>query len=335
MAFLVVNADDYGLTAGVSRAILRSHLEGVVTNTSVLTVAPAFATTARWLDDAPTLGVGLHLTAVGEDPPLLSAAEVPTLVDRNGAFALSSIKMVPRLAARRVDRADLEREFTAQYDAFCAMGRTPTHLDTHHNLHLWPMVGELVATLAERWSVPAVRVPWSRASTPTGMGVRRFGRTLRRRLDAGGIWHPDDYFGIDEGGRMNTPTLLGLIDRLPVPGVGDESATTVEIAVHPGETGDADLAQYPWPGAARDAELASLTSSVVAERIRAFGHRLVPYGPPGHRPVATADPSPPDPRQFQYLRELQDPAELRDQHELAGQAEPQERLERPDQAAAV
>lgn len=309
MAFLVVNADDYGLTAGVSRAILRSHLEGVVTNTSALTVAPAFATTMGWLDDAPTLGVGLHLAAVGEDPPLLSAAEVPTLVDRKGDFTLSSIKMVPRLAARRVDRADLEREFTAQYEAFCATGRTPTHLDTHHNLHLWPMVGELVSTLAERWSVPAVRVPWSRAPTPTGVGVRRFGRGLRRRLDAAGIWHPDDYFGIDEGGRLDTPTLLGLLGRLPDGGDDPDAVPTIEIAVHPGETGDADLARYPWPGASRDAELAALLSSAVANRIRKAGHRLVPYGPPDRRPTAVTDPS----TQIRVTR--QDESALRSQAE--------------------
>ncbi|MDP9418579.1 MAG: ChbG/HpnK family deacetylase, partial [Actinomycetota bacterium] len=77
---LIVNADDYGLTAGVSRGILRAHREGIVTSTSVLAVAPGFATTVGWLGESPQLDVGAHLAAVGEDPPLLSAAEIPTLV---------------------------------------------------------------------------------------------------------------------------------------------------------------------------------------------------------------------------------------------------------------
>ncbi len=285
MATLVVNADDYGLTAGTSRAIVRAHLDGVVTSTSVLTLAPAFTRTTAWLDDAPGLGVGLHLAAVGEDPPLLTASEVPSLVDRKGRLALSSLKMVPRLAAGRIDPADLEREFTAQYEAFVSTGRAPTHLDTHHNLHLWPMVADVVTRLATTWSVPAVRVPWSRARSPIGAGVRHLGRRLRHRADGAGLWHPDVYYGIDEGGRLDTEALLALVDLLP-----QDPTTTIEVAVHPGEHGDADLSRYPWPGACRDAELEALMSPLVLRRVRAGGHRLVPYGPhttcPPHRHVA-------------------------------------------------
>lgn len=289
MATLVVNADDYGLTPGTSRAIVRAHLDGVVTSTSVLTLAPAFTRTTAWLDDAPGLGVGLHLAAVGEDPPLLTASEVPSLVDRTGRLALSSLKMVPRLATGRIDPADLEREFTAQYEAFMSTGRAPTHLDTHHNLHLWPMVGDVVTRLATTWSVPAVRVPWSRARSPIGAGVRHLGKRLRRRADEAGLWHPDVYYGIDEGGRLDTDALLALLDRLP-----QDPATTIEVAVHPGEHGDAELARYPWPGACRDAELEALTSPQVLRRVRAGGHRLVPYGPHAPCPphgLASADPA--------------------------------------------
>jgi YdjC-like protein len=81
---LIVNADDYGLTEGVSKAILATARDGIVTSTSVLAVAPAFDRTSRWLAGT-NLGVGAHFAAVGEDPPLLSAREVPTLVDERGA----------------------------------------------------------------------------------------------------------------------------------------------------------------------------------------------------------------------------------------------------------
>lgn len=275
MRSLIVNADDYGLTHGVSRAILRAHTEGVVISTSVLTVAPAFSATVRWLDDAPGLGTGLHLAAVGEDPPLLTAAEVPTLVDRRGNFASSSLRLVPRLAARRVDPDDLRREFQAQFEAFTGAGLVPTHLDTHHNLHLWPMVGEVVAGLAARWSVPAVRLPWSRTRTPLGLGIRRFARTLARHLDQTGLWHPDTYFGIDEGGRLDAATFGDLVVHL---GGLPSHLRSVEVAVHPGEPADAELARYPWPGASRDAELEALTSPGLPHRIERAGYLLTSYG---------------------------------------------------------
>jgi predicted glycoside hydrolase/deacetylase ChbG (UPF0249 family) len=155
---LIVNADDYGLTEGVCRAILRGHREGIVTSTSALVIGPAFDRCAPWLADAPDLGVGVHLALVGEDPPLLSASEIPTLVDRSGHLPLSWRRFLPRIAARRIDPADVEREMTAQYERAVAAGIRPTHLDTHQHLHLWPGVGDVLTRLALRWGVPAVRV---------------------------------------------------------------------------------------------------------------------------------------------------------------------------------
>ncbi|HEY9349365.1 MAG TPA: ChbG/HpnK family deacetylase, partial [Acidothermales bacterium] len=106
---LVVNADDFGLTDGVSRAVVRGHREGVVTSTSILAVARSFDLAVSLVRDAPTLGLGAHLALVGEDPPLLSAREVPSLVDRTGTFPLSWRTVVRRLALRRVDPDDVRR----------------------------------------------------------------------------------------------------------------------------------------------------------------------------------------------------------------------------------
>ena len=66
-----------------------AHLDGVVTSTSVLAVGRAFEGAATMLRATPTLDVGAHLALVGEDPPLLPAREIPTLVDADGAFPLS------------------------------------------------------------------------------------------------------------------------------------------------------------------------------------------------------------------------------------------------------
>ena len=110
---LVVNADDMGLTAGVCRAVRRGHADGVVTSTSVLAVGTAFDEAAATVREAGDLALGAHLAIVGEDRPLLSAAEIPTLVDREGRFPLSYRTVVARGAAGRLDPADVAREFGA------------------------------------------------------------------------------------------------------------------------------------------------------------------------------------------------------------------------------
>ena len=99
---LVVNADDFGLTPGICDGILRAHAGGIVTSTTVIAVGPALAGRVEALHSSG-LATGGHLTLVGEDPPLLSAAEIPTLVDDRGRLAPSWRTFVRRAALGRVD----------------------------------------------------------------------------------------------------------------------------------------------------------------------------------------------------------------------------------------
>lgn len=240
---LIVNADDFGLTRGVCRAIMRAHADGVVTSTSVLAVAPAFNGCASWLADTPDLGVGVHLAAIGEDPPLLSAQEIPTLVDKRGRLLYSWRQFLPRIALGRVDIADVEREFTAQGEAVrAAVGpERITHLDTHQHLHLWPRIGALVCRLADRWEVPAVRVTRSRGTSAKGRVVNALATRLNRRVNGAGLLAPGAFAGFDEAGGVTRSRLVDVIEQL-----ARTAATTAEIGIHPGEHEDPDLARYEW-----------------------------------------------------------------------------------------
>ena len=86
---LVVTADDFGLTDGVNRAVVRSHREGIVTSASLLAVGRAYRAAVELAQCTPTLAVGVHLAVVGEDPPLLAPSEVPSLVEGTGHFPRS------------------------------------------------------------------------------------------------------------------------------------------------------------------------------------------------------------------------------------------------------
>jgi predicted glycoside hydrolase/deacetylase ChbG (UPF0249 family) len=268
---LIVNADDYGLTEGVCRAILRGHREGIVTSTSALVIGPAFERCAPWLADAPDLGVGVHLAVVGEDPPLLSAAEIPTLVDRSGRLPLSWRRFLPRLAARRIDLADVEREMTAQYERAIAAGIRPTHLDTHQHLHLWPGVGAVLTRLARRWGVPAVRVTRSLARAPVGRAVNVLGSRYARRAGSGGLVAPEVFAGFDEGGTLDTDALVATIDAL-----GATGASSAEIGLHPGEHGDPDLDRYRW-GYRWGDELDALVSPAARDAVARNGFTLATF----------------------------------------------------------
>lgn len=265
MPLLIVNADDYGLTEGVSRAILRAHSGGIVTSTSVLAIAPAFERTAAWLADAPTLGTGAHLAAVGEDPPVLTAREIPTLVDRNGRLPMSWRSFLPRMAAGRIDPDDVYREFGAQLDRIQAAGVEIDHFDSHQNLHLWPAVRDVVLRLGDERGVNAVRVTRSDGRRLVGNVVRRLSAALVRRCDVAGWAYPAASTGLDEAGHLDVGAMVQSLTRLAAVG-----APTAELATHPGEREDPALARYRW-GYTWGDELEALCSATVRTAVDELG----------------------------------------------------------------
>ena len=268
---LIVNADDYGLTQGVSRAILAAAEGGVVTSTSVLAVAPAFATTSSWLAST-VIGVGAHLALVGEDPPLLAAREIPTLVDRTGAFSASWRQLLPKVATGRIDLADVRRELTAQLEAIRGAGLQVTHVDTHQHVHLWPPLGKVVLEVASQAGIRAVRIIRSGERSPVGVTVRRLGLRFERRATAAGFRWPATATGLDEAGALTGGRLVAAIDRLAATG-----APTAELATHPGEADDPDLERYRW-GYHWAEELEALCSPAARHAVDRHGFRLGTYG---------------------------------------------------------
>ena len=155
---LIVNADDYGLTSGVSEGIRRAHLAGIVSSTSAMMNLPAsLHDLPRAQTLCPKLGLGVHLVlTVGA--PLLPAAKVPTLVDASGKF-FKRATLVQRL--ERIDPDEVLAEWRAQVQQFVrATGRKPDHLDSHHHSSYFsPALFERMLLLEAELSCP-IRCPY-------------------------------------------------------------------------------------------------------------------------------------------------------------------------------
>lgn len=268
---LVVTADDLGLTAGVNEAVRCAHVDGIVTATSLLAVGTAFDHAARVLRDHPTLELGAHLALVGEDPPLLSAREVPTLVDRAGQFPRSYRTVVARGLAGRIDPDDVRRELGAQLERVQGVGVPVTHLDTHQHTHLWPVVARVVTQLALAADVPAVRLPRSRAVGVAGAGVGVLHVGLRRRLARAGLTTTADYAGLDEAGALDEDRWVTVLRAAAARG-----ARTLEVNAHPGVADDPESGRFAWGYRWAD-ELAALTSPRTRAQVDASGYRLTGF----------------------------------------------------------
>lgn len=265
---LVVTADDLGLTAGGCRAVQRAHTDGIVTSTSVLAVGRAFEEAASMLRATPTLAVGAHLALVGEDPPLLSRREIPTLVDRQGALPLSYRTLVRRGLTGRIDPDDVRRELSAQLERVRGIGVPVTHLDTHQHAHLWPSIAQVVVELAVDHGVPAVRVPGSRGRGPVAWGVNVLAGRLRARVATAGLAGTEGYAGLDESLALDLPSFDRALAALAARGV-----TSAEVNLHPGLPDDPDAGRFPW-ATHWGAELALTCDPRARDLVSAHGFRL-------------------------------------------------------------
>lgn len=268
---MILSGDDYGLTPGVSEGILRAHEYGVLTSTSVLTNTPAFDQYSTALSSSG-IDVGLHICFAGEDPPLLTATEIPTLMAPGGGLNRDWKQFLRQWLRGGIDPEDLAREADAQFDALVAAGVTPSHLDTHQHLHLWPPLASMIIHLAARRQVPAVRVPTSRFPAPTHVGVNALSRRLRRKVANHNLATTDRFAGLHQAGSWNEPRLTGTIERMARLGV-----ESIEIGTHPGLSHDPDRARYRW-GYQWSREFDALTSARLNETVARCGFALGGFG---------------------------------------------------------
>jgi chitin disaccharide deacetylase len=134
--YLIVNADDFGLSEGVNLGIIRAHEQGIVTSTSLMVRWPAAAEVARYASAHPRLSFGLHL----------DLAE----------WVYRDYEWVPRYQVVPADDEQaLAGEVERQLEAFRRLlGRDPTHLDSHQHVHRSEPARSAVSQLAQRLSVP-------------------------------------------------------------------------------------------------------------------------------------------------------------------------------------
>ena len=179
MPDVIVNGDDYGLTAGVNRAIEEAHAAGMLTSTTVLVTAANAAATSDLPARFPELDVGLHANLTFGSPAS-DPGDVPSLVDADGVFHPER-ELLRRILRRQIAAADVHREILAQAHRLQSFGVTPSHWDGHRGVVFWPFFLGPAAAAAREARIPAVRSQrvWIGGSG-AAPGVRRWSWRLRR-----------------------------------------------------------------------------------------------------------------------------------------------------------
>ncbi|MBI4236921.1 MAG: ChbG/HpnK family deacetylase [Deltaproteobacteria bacterium] len=247
---LTVTADDFGISEPVSRGILEAHTDGLVTATSVMTNMPAAATMVPSLAAHPQLQVGIHLNATAGVP---LTSEGQWLADAAGTMSRRHFLWCYIASPRRTGRV-LALEWRAQMERLIVWGVKPTHLDSHHHVHIFPGVRRVALALAQRYGIARVRAPLDRdfLCSPTKWPLLWWARTFARMARQVGIAVADHFCG----GRLLTATdktaaLQALLSAL-APG-------HTELYCHPGHADPA------LPDPYRDGRVAELAALKAAK----------------------------------------------------------------------
>src|SRR5262245_31762010 len=127
MKYCIVNGDDFGASRGINRGILEAHDYGILTSASLMVNMPAAADAAEMAGRRPRLSVGLHFNLTNEGEPVADLG----------------------------DTAACREELYRQVERFVSLvGRLPTHLDSHHNVHRHANLRASFLEIATRYRLP-------------------------------------------------------------------------------------------------------------------------------------------------------------------------------------
>jgi len=289
---LIVNADDFGLTAGVNRAVLEAHRRGIITSTTLMANSRAFAGAAEMARSAAGVeqkfSVGCHVVLM-DGEPLLPAETVRTLLEpqANGAarFRDNLNDFVVASFRHKLNPQEIENEAAAQIERLKSSGIQPSHFDTHKHAHMFPAVLRPLLRAANSTGVRAVRNPfgqiwplpvssllrtrqvWKRFAQLNVL--RRLAGPFRSEVARHGLRTTDGSLGVLATGSLDMKLFTAMIEAMP--------EGTWEFVCHPGYN-DAELDQvHTRLRQSRDQELQLLISPEAKAVLERRGIELISY----------------------------------------------------------
>jgi len=244
-ARLILNADDFGLTPGINRAIAELHSAAALTSATLMANGLAFDDAVRIARAQPSLGIGCHIVLT-DGVPLSPPDTIPTLLgpDRR-SFRASVTDFFGAVLLGKVSGDDIFREAQAQIDRIQQQGIPLTHLDTHKHTHILSGVARPLLAVAERNGIRAIRNPfeprWSIALGKSPMLRQLQLRSLRHlqprflalpQIRSGRVTTTSGTLGISATGHLNRTTLAATLNAMP--------SGNWELVCHPGYN-DRDL----------------------------------------------------------------------------------------------
>ena len=293
MRRLIINADDFGLTEGVNRAIVEGHRDGAITSATLMANGRAFGHAVSELKSLPPLtshrlSVGCHVVLI-DGLPVLPPETVPSLLAANLPEAsqfrsrLASFARAALLGRLQPDEAAAEA--VAQIMKIQNAGVTVSHIDSHKHTHMFPKILRPLLRAAKDCGVRAVRNPFTafgagnfaRIALRPGVWNRYlplralagFQQSFRRSVSGAGLVTTDGICGVIDTGSLNQKSFAAIMKTLP--------QGTWELVCHPGYDDEDLLRTGTRLRLSRVRELEILTSPEARQAITRNGIELISF----------------------------------------------------------
>lgn len=280
MKELILNADDFGLSSGANRGVIQAWERGVLTSASLMAGGAAFDEAVSLARSCPGLQVGLHLTLV-QGSAVLPQHGGPALTDAGGEFGDDAVLAGMRYFFLKPLRKKLYLEIEGQIRRCLDAGIKLSHIDGHLNIHMHPVVFDVLCELMPRYGIKTFRLTRENLGANLALDRKRvlgkcadafifsaLARRCRPHLDRLGIRYATEVKGLLNSGRMTQEYLLCALEGL-------EDGLT-EIYFHPG-VHPCPVLERRMPDYLHEQELAALTSPRVTEKMEWLGVRLRNY----------------------------------------------------------
>ena len=272
MKWLIVTADELGLSSQRNKGIVEAHCRGILTSASMLAYGPAFREAVKISKALPKLDIGLHLN-LSEGEPLVLGHK--TLINKSGEF-WGRQEARRRAKEKMFDLREIESEAEAQLETLKSAGLKVTHLNAVDHMHIRGNLATPLALVARRHGIRCFRCPAERSRPsslkPNSERASAVHEYHQSALNAIGVYgaqrmrSTENFAGATLTGFLTPESLIETIQSLP--------AGLTELMVHPGMK----AAEKGFEGPDREAEVQALTDPRLKPLLKELEIGLTHFG---------------------------------------------------------
>lgn len=145
---LIINADDFGYSRGHNLGIVDCITKGMLSSTTCLCTMEDTIHAFELAKQYPQIDLGIHLT-LDLGKPICDPKEVASLIDEHGDFKHYDFHQLPTCW----NLGEVEKEWRAQINKMLDYGLKPSHIDSHHHIHMEPTLFPIYVLLAKEYDL--------------------------------------------------------------------------------------------------------------------------------------------------------------------------------------